>query len=58
MKLLLEHQEENSRGFLRERTNYKQVLATSLTILMKNLKKLAIFLQVAIHFHPSHRSQA
>ena len=29
MKLLLEHQEENNKGFLKGRTNYNQFLATS-----------------------------
>ena len=30
MKLFLEHWGENTKGFLRERTNYNQFLATSL----------------------------
>ena len=30
MKLLLEHREENIKGFLQERTNYNQFLTTSL----------------------------
>ena len=49
MKLLLEHREENIKGFLQGRTNYDQFLATSLKYTRRTK-----FFQVAIHFHPSH----
>ena len=43
MKLLLQHREENVKVFLRGRTIYNQLLATSLKGTQKNLKKLANF---------------
>ena len=45
MKLLLEHREENIRGFLQGRTNYNQFLVTCLKYTRRT---------VAIHFHSSH----
>ena len=47
MTLLLQHREENIVVFLRERTSYNQLLATSL--------KVGQLFQVAIHFHPNHQ---
>ena len=46
MKLLLEHQEENIRGFLQERTSYNQVLSTSLQYTGRTWKKLANFFKL------------
>ena len=49
-----EHQEENAKWFRRGRINYNRVLTCFSKIHRKNLKKLAIFFKITIHFHPSH----
>ena len=54
MKLLLQHREENIKIFLGGRTNYNQLLATSLKGTQEELEKVGQLFQVAIHFHPSH----
>ena len=54
MKLLLQHREENIKVFLQGRTNYNQLLATSLKGTQEELEKVGQFFQVTIHFNPSH----
>ena len=53
MKLLLERREEISKGFIRERTNYKQFLPASLNT-QEEHEKIGRCFQAAILFHPSH----
>ena len=54
MKLPLQHRNESIKVFLRGRTNYNQLLATSLKGTQGELEKDGQLFQVSIHFHPSH----
>ena len=52
--MLLQHREENIQAFLRGRTNYNQLLSTSLKGTREELEKGGQLFQAAIRFHPSH----
>ena len=54
VKLFLEHQEENIRGFLEERINQNQFLVILPRTQGNDLKRLAICFQVAIQFYLGH----
>ena len=53
MKLSLEHRDESLNN-LSEEEKLQSVISRFSKILKRNLKKLAKFFQVSIHFHPRH----